>query len=103
LFQRGTEFARRAWHDLLRFESRRSCRPVAILMTEGTRDAYFKASGVKTAARPLESHEFGLPERFVPQRERVLHALRGGAGMSRSLLRLMNPRNWWRASTWQDA
>ena len=45
LRRRGEEFAERAWSDLLRFESRTTARPLAIMMREGPVDLCLRGGG----------------------------------------------------------
>jgi hypothetical protein len=93
LLQRAGELAERAWNDLLRFESRFFARPVAIMLTEGVRDDYFNQAPLHAAPR-AQARDFGVPEPFVPQKQRVYAALHGGRGLPRALARLVNPRTW---------
>ncbi len=77
LLIRGRELADRAWADWQRFESRYVTRAVAILMTEGMRDADFRSGRDVPASsvgsqRSVERHEFGSPVAFQSQRDRVL-------------------------------
>lgn len=94
LLARGSELADRAWSDLLRFESRGVARATAILMTEGSRDAYFRARAVKSATPPSEACVFGVYADFVPQRLRVLAQLKTFRGLVRALLSLADVRRW---------
>jgi hypothetical protein len=95
LLRRGHDLAERAWSDLLRFPSHTMARPVAILMTEGVRDRYFRTHEVQGAPRSPVQHEFGTPESFVPQRLRVFKQLRTIRGFVRATLRLVNVMSWW--------
>jgi hypothetical protein len=88
LLKRGEELADRAWHDLLRFESRHVARAVAILMTEGTRDEWFRRSPPGAAPRPASARDFGRPETFVPQKRRVRALLRSPLRLAQAMLRL---------------
>jgi len=94
LLARGQELGDRAWHDLLRFESRHVARAIAVLMVEGMRDAYFRVTHEAPAPRPSQSCDFGRPEPFVPQRARVRARLKSPAGLLRVMLRAANPKNW---------
>ena len=94
LLARGDELARRAWHDLERFSSRHVARAVAILMTEGMRDGYFRATVMDSAPAPEAQCNFGRPEIFVPQRQRVVDALKTPAGFLRILKALASPGHW---------
>src|SRR5262249_30947404 len=96
LLKRGLEFAERAWSDLLRFESRTTTRPLAIMMREGTVDLYLRQHDLPPAPPPDEAYDFGSPERFVPQRQRVKARLKSLSGLASITLRLVNPRNWLR-------
>lgn len=81
LLARGGELADRAWCDLLRFESRHVARAIAVLMVEGMKDCYFRVAAETPAPRPNQSYDFGQPERFVPQRRRVLARLKTPRGL----------------------
>jgi len=96
LLTRAEEWAERGWHDLLRFESRRVARVIALLLIEGTRDAFFCRSEPERAPAPFTEYAFGVPETFVPQRRRVLSQLKTARGLLRALVRLADPRNWHR-------
>ena len=54
LIARGRELAERAWSDLLRFKSRDVARTVAIVMVEGTRDAYWRERPIEPAPVPTQ-------------------------------------------------
>ncbi len=99
LLRRGDELAARAWDDLWRFESRGVARALAIVMTEGPRDAYFRARRLAEAPRPATQHDFGAPEHFVPQKRRVLALIRTPRGLARALARLADIRRWRRLLT----
>jgi hypothetical protein len=96
LLGKGGEFARRAWADLGRFASRRTARPLAVMMTEGTRDAFFRQGGERPAPPLNASYPFGSPTAFVPQKQRVLRRLKSVRGLCGLLLRLLDVRNWLR-------
>ena len=68
LLRRGEEFAERAWRDLFRFESRGVTRALAILMTEGAKDAYFRCAQTRTPHL--------LRRRFIPSAHRSRSSLR---------------------------
>ena len=76
LLARGEELADRAWRDWAAFDTRDSTRAVAIILTEGVRDAWFRRYEPKPAPRAKSEFDFGVPERFVPQRRRVLELWR---------------------------
>jgi hypothetical protein len=94
LFHRGGELADRAWSDLLGFDTRTASRAMAVLMIEGTRDAYFRVKAPLAAPCPTEDYDFGKPEMFVPQRKRVLAQLKTAGGAARAICRLSNPTKW---------
>jgi hypothetical protein len=99
LLQRGEEFAERGWSDLLRFESRTTARPLAIIMREGLVDLSLSLQTQAPAPRPKEGVEFGQPEGFVPQRQRVKAQMKSPRGLLRMGLRLLSPRRWKRYIT----
>jgi hypothetical protein len=86
---RGEELAERAWQDLQSFESRTSTRALALLMMEGTRDSWLRPGSFLPAPAPAEDHGPVAPERFVPQRQRVLAQLKTPRGLLRALVRLV--------------
>jgi hypothetical protein len=94
LLRRWDELAERAWRDLFGFASRTVARALALVMTEGTREAFFRSSEVSPAPRPAAVFDFGAPEVFVPQRRRVLARLKTPWGFLGALLRLADVRNW---------
>jgi hypothetical protein len=65
-----------------------------ILFVEGARDEYFRAHGVAPAPAPAGEYDFGRPEEFVPQRQRVLARLKSARGLAEALCRLADPRRW---------
>jgi hypothetical protein len=95
LLARGTELADRAWADLYRFPSRTTARPLALVLVEGTRDAFFRHRTLQPAPRPGREYAFPAPENFVSQKRRVLARLRSPGGLARTLLGLADVRKWW--------
>jgi hypothetical protein len=96
LLQRGAELADRAWSDLFRFERPATTRSLAIVFTEGLKDAAFRAGHVDSPPAAPGDQEFGEPVAFVAQRRRVLTRLRSFRGLATLFLRLSNPARWWR-------
>jgi hypothetical protein len=94
LYDRGEQFAERAWNDLLRFETRAAARAVAIVMIEGLLDCGFRSRSAPPAARAPQTFDFGVPEPFVPQRLRVLGRMRSATGLVEVAFRLLDPRRW---------
>ena len=88
LIRRGDELAERAWSDLLRDPFHQTARAVAIMLTEGLRDACRPAHGIEAAPPGPEAIDYGTPEVFVPQERRVLRQLRTVKGLSRAMTRL---------------
>jgi hypothetical protein len=76
LLQRGRELADRAWRDWAEFATRDSTRAISILLIEGVRDAWFRRHEPAPAPRTTGNFNFGRPDRFVPQRRRVLQMWR---------------------------
>jgi hypothetical protein len=100
LIQRGTEFAERAWNDLLRFPSRTVTRAAAIVMIEGPKDAFFRKHGPAIEPRVAVDCPFGPPEVFHSQKQRVFAGLKSFTGFGRALVRLLNPKRWWTLRHW---
>jgi hypothetical protein len=94
LLKRGQELVDRAWADLRRFASRTSARAAAILMTEGSVDAYFRTREIPQASIAPISYDFGRPDSFVPQKLRVRSQVRTLRGLVRAFLHVVTPRNW---------
>jgi hypothetical protein len=94
LLRRGAELADRAWHDLMGFETRFTARAIALVMTEGARDLFFRTQAAPLAPRPAANLDFGSPENFVPQKQRALARLRTLRGLAQTCLRLARPSTW---------
>jgi hypothetical protein len=94
LLQCGAELADRAWADLLRFERPDTTRALAIVFTEGLKDASFREGQLDDLPAVKGNHEFGAPESFVAQRRRVLTRLKSASGLAALFLRLANPHRW---------
>ncbi len=93
LRQRGEEFSERCWQDLMRFESRTTTRPLAIFLVEGLRDLALRESP-KAISVDIGEHDFGEPEVFVPQKQRVKSQIKSPLGAAKAGLRLINPARW---------
>jgi hypothetical protein len=87
--QRGKELADRAWQDLLSFPSRHVARAVAIMMTEGTRDQFFRVHELVCVACPDLPQEFGQPTTFQAQKTRVKALLRTPRGWCQLIKRIL--------------
>jgi len=94
LFQRAAELADRAWQDWARFPTRTSTRAVAVLLVEGVRDAYYRQQQDPPAPQIAGPKQFGWPEPFVPQRERVRRLFRRPGGWFRLVGALVQPAHW---------
>jgi len=99
LLRQGHDFAQRAWSDLLRFESRTVTRALAIVMLEGGKDAYLRSN------RPAVRHQpgpvdFGVPQQFTYQKDRVRTRLKSVRGLAYTLLRLLSPWRWGMLRYW---
>lgn len=95
LIERGEVFAERTWKDILSFESRTTTRPLAILLVEGLRDVALQVP-VDPAPRPTETYDFGEPQEFLPQKQRVKAQLKSPGGIARTMASLLSPRAWLR-------
>jgi hypothetical protein len=100
LIERGGALAERAWSDLLRFESRDVTRSVALLMTEGTRDSYWRRWPIDRAPAAADEGDFGPPQAFIPQKQRVFSQLKSPRGVLHAMAKLMRPQNWQRFMGW---
>jgi hypothetical protein len=86
---RGEELADRAWRDWAEFATRDSTRAVAIILTEGVRDAWFRRLVPTPAPRAKGELDFGVPERFAPQRRRVLELWRHPGRIGRRVIAML--------------
>jgi hypothetical protein len=89
LLNRGQDLADRAWTDLLGFPSCHVARAVAILMTEGTRDQFFRQHSGGRFPCPEEAPDFGRPEAFIPQKQRIKTLVRSPRGLLSALGRFL--------------
>jgi hypothetical protein len=94
LLWRGEELSARAWQDLMRFESRHTARPVALLMVEGLRDTYFRTRGVPRLPQPAVPASYTKQPPFVPQAQRAKARLKTGGGLAKTLACLARVRYW---------
>jgi hypothetical protein len=81
LWDRGDALARRAWHDLQSCERPTTARAMAIVMTEGLRDAYLRQRPAIVFPQGPAPPRWEPWETFVPQRERLLRKLRSPRGV----------------------
>lgn len=92
---KANELADRAWRDLLSFETCHFTRAIAVLLTEGTIDAYFRRHGRLPPAPKIEEPFAVAPaEVFVPQRQRVGRQLRTIGGWFRAAGHIADFRRW---------
>ncbi|MGD9647342.1 MAG: hypothetical protein AB7U73_16635 [Pirellulales bacterium] len=93
MLQRGRELADRAWDDWAQFATRDSTRAISILLTEGVRDAWFRRHEPAPAPRAPGDYDFGKPEPFQTQRQRVWQLCRSpGRLVRRGFSRLVGKR-----------
>jgi hypothetical protein len=85
---RAVEISDRAWSDLYRFDTRTVARCVALMMTEGAADAFFRAAPWVPAPAGPPPRVLGNRPPFVPQKARVRAQLRSVRGVARGVLRL---------------
>lgn len=85
---RAQTIADRAWQDLVTFESRHVARAVAIILTEGTRDQYFRRLTPERDSAPVEVFDFGAPEPFVTQKARIKSMMRSPRGWLQLMMHL---------------
>ena len=92
----GGELADRAWSDLARFETRHVARALVLGLTEGSKDCWLRSHhGELRAIRPLKGQvDFGEPEEFVPQKDRVKSQLKSPAGLLQALCKAASPNRW---------
>jgi hypothetical protein len=90
---RGAQLVERAWQDLTGFPSRHSSRAVALLLIEGCRNAWLSQDRVPSAPKFRSSVDFGEPEEFVPQKQKIISQMRTVGGCLMIFLRLADLRN----------
>jgi hypothetical protein len=76
LLIKGAQLSDRAWKDLLSFDSRYVSRAIAILMIEGSIDQHLRCKQTDSPPVPAATHDFGEPQPFLPQKQRVRRLLR---------------------------
>ena len=86
--ERSGFFFRSSVAELMAFPTRNLTRPVVIMMTCGYMHAYFDLHPDETAPAAPIAPDFGTPQRFVSQRDRVLTKLKavGAAGLAAGLV-----------------
>jgi hypothetical protein len=94
LMHRSSEFSKRAWNDLARFESRSTTRALAILMIEGVKNYQLSQCCAAKSPMPIQLLEAGDPEQFVSQRRRVALRLNTVRGLASALMRIADIRRW---------
>jgi hypothetical protein len=94
MLRRGNELAERAWTDLSTCERPTTTRTMAVLMTEGLRDAQLRSGQLPPMPRYQEAWNLAPPEPFVPQWERIKQRLRSPGGIAALVLAAANPRRW---------
>lgn len=94
LLEWGEALSDRAWSDLLGFESRHVIRAMVLVMTEGTRDLRLRLVAPSPPPPRGDAPDFGSPERFVPQKARVVQSLKSPLGLARGLARLARISRW---------
>jgi hypothetical protein len=96
--QRAASLADRAWVDLMRFESRLSARAVAIVLTEGVRDLFFRSEIPPPLPEAAVSPDFAAPQPFCSQRTVARRRLNTIGGLALVARDLINPTNWLKAT-----
>lgn len=96
--QRAAALADRAWTDLLRFESRLTARAVAIVLTEGVRDQFFRSEIGPLLPEAAVAPHFGDPKPFCSQRTVVRESLTTVRGLAFVALNLLKPATWKKAT-----
>jgi hypothetical protein len=81
MWDRGDALARRAWHDLQGCERPTTARAMAIVMTEGLRDAYLRQRPAIVFPQGPAPPRWEPWKPFVPQRQRIVQQLRSPRGV----------------------
>jgi hypothetical protein len=74
--QKAEFFFERCIGDLLSFDSAYLTRPLVILAAYGGVHAFFQKYHVALQGNELHGHDFGLPQKFLTQRDRLKEALK---------------------------
>lgn len=94
----ANEIADQAWGHLQRFSTHDSARVLALLLVEGPRDRYFRASQTTVASESSavgeETQVFPPPQQFLSQRQRVIEQLTHPRGLATAAFRAMHPERW---------
>lgn len=98
LLRRAAWLADRAWVDLLRFKSRLTARAVAVVLTEGVCDLFFRGNPAPLLPNVAVAQKFASPHQFRSQRALVLGRMRTIRDLARVARRLINPANWLKAT-----
>ncbi len=98
LLQRGEQLAQRAWDDLQSFELRTSTRALALMLVEGLTDRSLRTTAVEAMPRAPGAFDHGVPESFLPQKRRVVQAMKSFGGLTGTLCRVINPYRWFTVS-----
>jgi hypothetical protein len=69
-------------------------RSVALMMIEGTRDAYFRQTRPEASPEGPPAMDFGRPQEFVGQKRRVFKQLKSPAGWAKAVASLLRPALW---------
>jgi hypothetical protein len=94
LWDRGDALARRAWQDLQGCPRPTTARAMAIVMTEGLRDASLRQRPALVFPQGPAPPRWEPWEPFVPQRERILRSIRSPVGVICLLVRAAMPWRW---------
>ena len=95
LLAKAAGIAERGWFDLLRFNTRYTLRPLAIMLIEGLRDEFYKRGREPVAPSPGELVDCpAVCEPFREQSARVRRQLRSPAGIASAAVRLIDARRW---------
>lgn len=99
LISKATRLTDRAWTDLRSFRSQHSTRAIAIMLSEGTRDEYFRNhEPVQLTAFPTKTIGFGHPEVFTTQKRRIMAKFKSPGGLLQCLanvtIGLFKPQTW---------
>ena len=93
-FDKGNEFSDRAWQDLHSFDTCHFTRAIAVMMIEGTSDAYFRSTPRAVWHDKTVQRTFSPATPFEPQRTRVTRRMKTLSGMAGYSIRLLNPFRW---------
>ena len=89
---RGDQLAESAWRQFLSFEAPWTARAMALVMVDGTRDARSDWRSDRAPPPRKYNADFGMPQSFVSQKQRIRRELHSVPGIGRLAMRALGLR-----------